>query len=169
MASTLDRPEKELKGFEKIYLEPGESKEVSFVLTKEDLASFDTKFHAWICEPGDFEILVGNSSGNITQRAAFRAEGFNPYGYHAQTPITRISLDRRAVDVILEIMDGYLTEKEFYNMAYFGQRHNLETVWRTMLCVSVPEEKREALYQEILDRLGQIDASAAKLVEKFTF
>lgn len=169
VASTLDRPEKELKGFEKVYLEPGEGKEVSITLRKEDLASFDTKFHRWICEPGDFEILIGNSSGNITQTAAFRAEGFNPYGYNAQTPITSISLDQRAADVILEILEGYLTEKEFYNMAYFGQRHHFETVWNTMLCTNVPEEEREVLYQQILQKLGKIDASAAKLVEKFTF
>lgn len=169
VVSTLDRPEKELKGFEKVYLEPGESKKVCFVIYKEDLAAFDTKLHQWICEPGDFEIQVGNSSGNIMQKATFRAVGFNPYGYHAQTPITRISLDGRAADVILKNLEGHLTEKEFYNMAYFGQRHNLETVWRTMLCVNVPEKEREKLYQNILKELSELDVSAAKLVEKFTF
>lgn len=169
VASTLERPEKELKGFEKVYLEPGESKVVTFALYKEDLAAFDTKFHQWICEPGDFEILVGSSSGNITQKAVFKVVGFNPYGYHAHTPITRLSLDQRAVNVILTVLDGYLTEKEFYNIAYFGQRHHLETVWNTMLCEKVPEELRTSLYQDILEKLGKIDASAAKMVEKYTF
>ncbi|MDO5541070.1 MAG: glycoside hydrolase family 3 N-terminal domain-containing protein [Eubacteriales bacterium] len=169
VASTLDRPEKELKGFEKVYLEPGESKEAVFTVTKEDLSVFDVKFHKWICEPGNFEILAGNSSGNIMQTARFRADGFNLYGYHAQTPITRISLDQRAADAILETLHGYISEKEFYNMAYFGQRHNLETVWNTMMSKYVPEGRREGLYREILEKLEKIDASEAKLVEKYTF
>lgn len=169
ITSTLDRPEKELKGFEKVSLEPGESREVRFEITKEDLSAYDPKYHQWTCEPGEFAILAGNSSGNITQRAAFTAKGFNPYGYCAKTPITRISLDRRAAEVILGAMEGYLDEKEFYNIAYFGQRHDLETVWNTMLGLKLPEEMREDCFRKILKELEEIDASAAQLVEKYTF
>lgn len=169
MASTLDRPEKELKGFEKVYLNPGESREVHFVVKLEDLSAFDPKFHKWVCEPGEFEILIGNSSRNIEQKAELRVVGNNVYGYGEETPITRLILDRRAAAVVLEVMEGYLTEKEFYNMAYFGQRHNLRTVWKKMLSQKVPDEKKEGLYKELLKKLGEIDASKAKLVERFTF
>jgi beta-glucosidase len=66
--STINKPEKELKGFEKIYLEPGESKHVSMELTKDQFAHFDELKNSWIVEPGQFEILVGTSSRDIRLR-----------------------------------------------------------------------------------------------------
>jgi beta-glucosidase len=57
---------KELKGFKKIELEPGESKEVSFVLKSQDLAfyGFDGK---WAAEPGEFKIFVGPNSRDLKE------------------------------------------------------------------------------------------------------
>lgn len=171
IASTLDKPEKELKGFQKVGLAPGESKKVSFVLDKEALASYDTKLHRWICEPGEFQILIGNSSKKILAEDLFKVIGYNPYSYKGDTPITQISMDVRAVKVIMDNLIGFITEKEFYNIAYFGQRHSLEVVWKTMLSESVKgtAKEKEKLYQKILQQLGELDASEAKLVEKFVF
>lgn len=63
--SSLVRPEKELKAFKKLYLNPGESKEVSFVLNTDAFSFFDDKQMQWVQEPGDFEIAVGSSSRDI--------------------------------------------------------------------------------------------------------
>ncbi len=63
--STLIRPPKELKGFSKIFLEPGESKTVRFSLNKRAFQYYDPYRGDWRLEPGDFYILVGNSSQNI--------------------------------------------------------------------------------------------------------
>lgn len=71
MKSYLPRPIKELKGFEKVELNPGEEKEVIFTITKEDLSFFDDKKHQWVAEPGKFKALVGNSSRNITSEVSF--------------------------------------------------------------------------------------------------
>jgi beta-glucosidase len=60
--SSLPRPVKELKGFEKVYLEPGISAEMNIVLTKHDLSFWDTKKGGWIAEPGMFNIYIGTSS-----------------------------------------------------------------------------------------------------------
>lgn len=171
VASTLDRPEKELKGFEKIALAPGEKKRVTFEVTEEDLSFFDTKFHRWVCEPGEFKILIGNSSDNIVAEALFAAKGENPYGYGSNTSIIKISMDERAVAVILKYMGSYITETEFYNIAYFGQRHSLEVVWETMLSKVVKaswEEKKE-IYKKIQEDLAMLDVSKANLREKFVF
>ena len=59
--STFTRPVKELKGFEKVHLLPGESKQVSFDLGKEQLEYIGSDMK-WLVEPGDFDIMVGNSS-----------------------------------------------------------------------------------------------------------
>jgi len=59
------RPEKELKAFTKVALEPGETKTVTFTLDKEALAYYDPKPKRWVVEAGEFQILVGSSSRDI--------------------------------------------------------------------------------------------------------
>ena len=72
--SSVERPEKELKGFKKVELNPGETKEVKFELDRKALSFFDAEKHQWIMEPGDFEVLVGASSADIRSKAKFKAE-----------------------------------------------------------------------------------------------
>ena len=71
VASNLRRPIKELKGFEKISLEPGEAKIVHFTLTPRSLSYYDPYQRAWVAEAGQFEVLVGASSRDIRLQGAF--------------------------------------------------------------------------------------------------
>ena len=70
--SSLDRPYKELKGFAKIWLKPGETQPVSITIGTDALSFYDDRVGEWVCEPGDFEALVGTSSANILQRITFK-------------------------------------------------------------------------------------------------
>ena len=63
--ASVDRPLKELKGFNKIHLDAGESKLVSFAINELDLAFFDPGQEKWVTEPGEFELQIGNSSQDI--------------------------------------------------------------------------------------------------------
>jgi beta-glucosidase len=63
---SVTRPVKELKGFQRVELSPGESLEVSFTLSSEDLA-FYTARGVWEAEPGDFQLFVGGSSVDVKQ------------------------------------------------------------------------------------------------------
>ncbi|QWU45661.1 glycoside hydrolase family 3 C-terminal domain-containing protein [Bacillus sp. NP247] len=63
--SSMIRPEKELKGFEKVELQPGEEKTVSFTLNKRSFAYYNVELKDWHVETGEFEILVGKSSREI--------------------------------------------------------------------------------------------------------
>ena len=63
--SSVIRPEKELKGFEKMELNPGEEKEVVFTLDKRAFAYYDVELKDWHVESGEYEILVGKSSRDI--------------------------------------------------------------------------------------------------------
>jgi beta-glucosidase len=67
----LQRPEKELKGFAKVQLEPGERKTVTLTLARDALAYYDDLAHEWVAEAGAFEVLVGASSRDIRATAAF--------------------------------------------------------------------------------------------------
>ena len=59
--ATSTRPVKELKGFRKVHLDPGASVRVDFTLTKEELSYYNHGLQ-WVCEPGDFEIMIGPNS-----------------------------------------------------------------------------------------------------------
>ena len=63
--STIFRPVKELKGFKKVFLEPGEEKEVEITLCRRAFAFWNINTNDWCVESGDFEILVGASSADI--------------------------------------------------------------------------------------------------------
>lgn len=71
--ASLVRPVKELKGFEKIFLRSGESREVKFEITKEHLSFYNSDLE-WIAEPGGFEVMVGSSSGRVLGRVELRLE-----------------------------------------------------------------------------------------------
>jgi beta-glucosidase len=59
------RPEKELKNFGKVYLEPGESKDMTLTLDKRSFAWYNTDIHGWYAATGDYGILIGSSSRDI--------------------------------------------------------------------------------------------------------
>ncbi len=63
--SGLVRPQKELKAFAKVELQPGETKTVSFELDFRAFAYYHPKYQQWITEDGEFDILIGSSSADI--------------------------------------------------------------------------------------------------------
>ncbi len=65
--ASVEMPQKQLKGFDKVYLEPGETKTVSIELGPDAFRFFDEESMKWKTEPGDFEILVGSASDNISR------------------------------------------------------------------------------------------------------
>jgi len=69
--SSVERPPRELVGFQKVFLQSGETKNVSILVKAEDLAYHDIGKHDWTIEPGDFKFLIGNSSRAIHLDAEF--------------------------------------------------------------------------------------------------
>jgi beta-glucosidase len=69
--ASVKRPGKELRGFERISLKPGEKKTVTFSLPADKLAFYDVGKHAFVTEPGKFEALVGASSDDIRLKREF--------------------------------------------------------------------------------------------------
>lgn len=67
----VDRPVKELKGFRRVELSPGQSKTVSFTLDRSSFAYYSTPKHHWVVDPGKFEVMVGASSRDIRLKGGF--------------------------------------------------------------------------------------------------
>ncbi|MBO7415448.1 MAG: glycoside hydrolase family 3 C-terminal domain-containing protein [Bacteroidaceae bacterium] len=74
LKSSLPRPVKELKGFRKVYLEPGQTKEISITLGRDALSYYDDSIQDWVAEPGQFEALIGTSSDKILSKVKFILE-----------------------------------------------------------------------------------------------
>ena len=64
LAASIARPVKELKGFRRIHLKAGESKQVSFTITREQLSFYNQELK-YVCEPGDFDIMIGSDSQHV--------------------------------------------------------------------------------------------------------
>ena len=69
--SSVDRPAKELKGFEKVYLQAGQTAKVTFEIAEDALSWFDAEKHEWVAEPGEFQALFASSSKDIKAMVPF--------------------------------------------------------------------------------------------------
>jgi beta-glucosidase len=143
--SSLVRPEKELKGFAKVALEPGETGKVTFILDREALSFYDPGRAQWIAEPGEFEVLVGSSSRDLRLKARFRlledpAQALNKTGrLHIGLPLKAL-LDDEAGKAVLEAQVPELLAESAIAM---GMHLSLEQIARFVPQILTPEKLRE--------------------------
>lgn len=71
LQSSVPRPLKELKAFQKVFLQPGETRDVTLTIGRDALSFYDDQQKAWRAESGDFEALIGTASDRITSRVKF--------------------------------------------------------------------------------------------------
>jgi beta-glucosidase len=114
--SRLVRPEKELKAFAQVALEPGETKTVTFTLDEEALSYYDPARKAWVAEPGEFEVLVGASSRDIRLTARFDYQASNPSGkaprLHIGLPLRTLLADEGARAVLGRYVGEHLNNPQ---------------------------------------------------------
>jgi Beta-glucosidase-related glycosidases len=161
--SKLQKPLKELKAFQKIALQPGESKKVVLTVDKEKLSSYDTDAKSWACEPGYFKVLVGNSSRNILLTARFKVTGTNPYGYNRKTMFKTLNDDPRVVNIILKHMPaGSVDRVILKNLNNFSPFEPFEKTWKnrlTMFLTSQTPEEIEEIFNAICNEIKTLDIS----------
>ena len=69
--SKIERPVKELKAFKKVYLQPGETRNVEFTIGADALSYYDESTSAWRTEAGKYEALIGTASNQLPGKYAF--------------------------------------------------------------------------------------------------
>jgi beta-glucosidase len=82
--ASLQRPDKELKAFAKVYLAAGESRVVTFAIDRNALAYYDNRAQTWVAEAGEFDVLVGSSSQDIHASGTFVLTVSSRFGGPAQ-------------------------------------------------------------------------------------
>ncbi|MEG7843654.1 glycoside hydrolase family 3 C-terminal domain-containing protein [Bacillus mobilis] len=117
--SSMIRPEKELKGFEKVELQPGEEKTVSFTLNKRSFAYYNVEWKDWHVETGEFEILVGKSSKEIVLHDSIFVQSTTIIRkpVHRNTLLGEIFMDPILAPIAKELMEKALKDSPFSSMA----------------------------------------------------
>lgn len=112
MEKSVIRPDKELKGFEKIELDVGEEKTVTFVLDKRAFAYYNTKIKDWYVENGGFEILIGKSSQQIVLKAFVTVKSTTNIKkkFDMNSTVGDIMLYPEGLDKLNQLMHGYLNK-----------------------------------------------------------
>ncbi len=105
---TIERPVKELKGFEKVELQPGETKTVEFEIDARALSYYSEELGDWFAPSGEYALLAGEASDRITAegRVKFETKKMLPLHIDVDTTIGELLSDPRTAPVIHQMMAG---------------------------------------------------------------
>lgn len=143
--SRFDKPVKELKGFQKVYLDAGEEKEVHITLKKMDFAGYSTELGVWANEPGEYDILVGTSSADICFSKRIFVQCRNAFCFKESTSIGEIVANGRAVKLINEVLEEDIIKVAGAALV-FAPGKSWEEIWRGFV-VPVLEERKISRFQ----------------------
>lgn len=121
--SSVRRPERELKGFKKISLLPGEEKEVCFMLDKRSFAYYEPKIHDWFVESGEFIISVGTSSRDLCLGGSIQVEGTTeiPMVYTSESTVGDLMKTEKGRAVLAQMRQGRTEEESSKNTVGLGE------------------------------------------------
>lgn len=105
LTNAARRPEKELKGFEKVALNPGETKTVTFTVDKRSLAWYNTEIQDWYAASGTYEILIASSSRDIrlTKTIQWKSTQVLPLHLTMNSTLGELQADERSRDFGIEL------------------------------------------------------------------
>ena len=106
-AGCIRKPEKELKGFQKIELNPGESRDVCFRITKDMLASFDMDLDRWEAEEGYYQMIIARSATDIVGKKRVYGAWKSAYSYSVDTPMKVLYQNGQTHEIIVDLFKDY--------------------------------------------------------------
>lgn len=127
-ACTYDRPEKELKAFCKVFLQPDEEQTVTLTLTREDFSGWYADFGEWIVQPGQFTLLLGTSAEDIRLTAPVRIRCRDPFGLSGRTAIGALVKDPQALKAVNRIIEDNIETLATVALAYAPDK-SLYELW----------------------------------------
>ena len=109
--SSTIRPEKELKGFEKVFLNPGETKTVTMELDKRSFAWYNTELHDWFAASGEYKLLVGTSSRDIHLEGRIHLNSSQelPMHVHMNTTLGELFRNPKTSETAKELIAKYIS------------------------------------------------------------
>jgi beta-glucosidase len=154
MYSHLSKPVKELKAFKKVRLGCGEKTTVTFELNVYDFASFDGDLHQWTVEEGMYNILIGNSSRNITCSLMVYLNVSSQYSYSHQSTIKELYENAVTREHMWKLWDKMeLDHGDILTTYEYGPN---TTLYKLMLQKNIDEAAWETAISEFNMRVGSI-------------
>lgn len=156
-----DRPEKELKGFSKVFLKAGEEKTIALSIGKKELAVYDMEIGRWITQPGEFDILIGTSARDIVYQERMTVICKDPFGLNEKTAIGVLIKNQKAVEIVNQIMEDDIhllahVAIEFAPDKSFGELWKGTNIQETLQKKGWDKEKIAKKYQEIIEKLAAL-------------
>lgn len=167
---TPDRPVKELKGFAKVALDPGETKTVSFTVDARALSYYDTSLGDWFAPSGSYALLVGDASDAISARAELRftTKKLLPFRIAGDTTFGQLLADPRTAAVVQQMMQSMASAESFTDSGTdAGMGAGAAEMARAMMMymplksltslASIPEEQIQGVIDMLKAAIGQQD------------
>lgn len=163
--SSVIRPTKELKGFEKVSLQPGETKSVTFELSKRAFAYYNIEIHDWHVETGSYDILIGKSSREIVCTTTVDVESTVklPVIYNMNSTFGDVMSTPKGEEAAKDVVEAYKSlNNNADNDALGESTEEMMTAMfrdmplRAMICFGGGAIKEEALI-ELINKLNTLD------------
>ena len=163
--SSVVRPFKELKGFEKVSLRPGESKKIAFNLDKRAFAYYETAINDWFVEYGEFEIMIGASSRDIrlTGSVYVNTDKKLPVQFTFNSTLQDIMSCPEGKEMFADLFDRYCKTMDWANGDGLGEGSKKlvmamikDTPIRGLLCYDDRPEINRVWLGEMLERLNSM-------------
>lgn len=153
VASRLDRPEQELKAFEKIVLFAGEKKRVSFKIDKRALSYFDVDKNDWVLEPGRFTLRIGRSSREILKEVPLTVISATPI-YNIDTPWIDIQTYENAAEIVANVIGDDETNSWIEGNPTLGDK--LEESLKLKPELANDKAKRQVIINKVLKDINAL-------------
>jgi len=159
----LRRPLKELKGFEKPELKPGETAEVRFTLCARDFAYYDPEFADWVTDPGVYRILAGASSSDI--RLSGEVEISRSVERHVRIRMDTVHVELFADELAAKlyfdflVKEGVFKREEINDRLMVGLRNSFVGLYNILPSYTkkfISKEKFQTFLDELNKKLGRM-------------
>ncbi|MGH2481710.1 MAG: fibronectin type III-like domain-contianing protein, partial [Ktedonobacteraceae bacterium] len=156
--ASVQRPEKELKAFAKVHLEPGERRTVTLDIAREALAYYDTSKLSWVAEAGEFEVLVGSSSRDIHLTGTFTLSETSRFSGPSAHVRPRLSLEN-TLGELLNDQAAHAALAKYLPTDFDIQQVVMVSNWRLEQIASLaPDLLTPEILQNIARDLEQLEA-----------
>ena len=157
--SSIPKPEKELKYFEKVFLQPNEQTELVFELDEKAFGSFNPKHGIWDTEPGWYKILIGNSSRSITNSSRIYLSGHSIYDYGEDSLFLNIQSDERAWSILKKNLSDFMDVDSVSSAMFFTPFLPLKQVWNTLYApiIEASGANSDRVFTDTCAELAELD------------
>ena len=152
----LLRPYKELAGYQKIYLLPGEECGGEVELRKDSFQYYDPKLRDWVLPIGEHRLYIGTSSKDIFAEAKLTVKGKNPYVLNGDSTIEELLQNAEAVKIVNEFSGGMFDVVTEEQLSFMRYRKLSDILKMGMISVIPDSMKVEAILQELYKKLEEL-------------